>query len=400
MASASTPTTTPSRLLRLPLELFSSIASHLPNRDIKNLRLVCRAACSVAELRIPRVFLSANRLNVDVLHAIADHETYRKQVVEIVWDDARLLAPKVYTFGYATTVDPHPDQTWRSSCLHDQLEPNYQFSDGDCPQWFRDVCEDNIEIVRNRKRNDVDRPDHIARDQQIADRLPLKESWAYYQDLLRQQEEVLRSGADINALRRGLECFPALRRVTITPLAHGQLFTPLYETPMIRAFPRGFNYSIPRTWFVNEHQMIPFPRAWNLMNEAEKNQWRGVRIILRELVHVQGHHVDELVIDVVHLLSGFNCTIFAETCAEYNDFLALLRRPGFRRLDLALATPRQRYEEDWSAFRSGHLWRALAMARDMEHISLRTDDTNENYFGPDGNTDPHFIPLKTVFPIE
>jgi hypothetical protein len=75
--------------------------------------------------------------------------------------------------------------------------------------------------------------------------LPLNVSYAYYQGLLMQQESVLSTQADIEALKYGITRFPALKRITITPAAHGTLYTPLYETPMIRAFPCGFNYLIP-----------------------------------------------------------------------------------------------------------------------------------------------------------
>jgi hypothetical protein len=117
------------------------------------------------------------------------------------------------------------------------------------------------------------------------------------------------------------------------------------------------------------------------------------------LARLQDHGVTELVLDVNTLLSGIDSTIFTESCAEYNDLATILRRPGFRRLDLALLTGRQPYEGDWSAFRSGHLRLALVQATDPEHISLRTDQTDR---WPDPSVDPdrHFVPLGTVFPVD
>ncbi|KAJ5360502.1 hypothetical protein N7517_009693 [Penicillium concentricum] len=52
--------------------------------------------------------------------------------------------------------------------------------------------------------------------------------------------------SDLRAFLDSVRQFPALKRVTITPPAHGHLFVPLHQTPMIRAFPKGFNYFIPR----------------------------------------------------------------------------------------------------------------------------------------------------------
>ena len=73
-------------LSSLPNELVSIICGLLPNRDIKNLRLVCSHLGAVARLRLDRVFLSANPRNVDVFNAIAAHDVFRNQIVEIVWD--------------------------------------------------------------------------------------------------------------------------------------------------------------------------------------------------------------------------------------------------------------------------------------------------------------------------
>jgi hypothetical protein len=136
-----------------------------------------------------------------------------------------------------------------------------------------------LTALQHLRQEDVDRPDHIARDQLVAERLSLKESWRYYKELWWQQVEVLNSGADLDAFRYGLERFPLIQTVTITPLAHGRLFTPLYETPMIRAFPRGFNYLLPRSWPVHDPTYTPSPsRPWNQIPDYEKDGWRGFRL--------------------------------------------------------------------------------------------------------------------------
>lgn len=41
---------------------------------------------------LSRVFLSANPLNIEVFHAVADHPKFRHQVTEIIWDEARFIA--------------------------------------------------------------------------------------------------------------------------------------------------------------------------------------------------------------------------------------------------------------------------------------------------------------------
>jgi hypothetical protein len=377
-----------SDLLRLPVELLVFISSLLPNRDIKSLRLTCRRLFSCASLRLTRVFLSANPRDVEVFRTIADHETYRRQIVEIIWDDARLVSHQCEGQDYDNYYGPRGG------------EPRYYtFAEGDCPRWFWKACEENMTELQHLRREDVDRPDHLARDQLVAERLSLKDSWRHYMDLWWQQVEVLNSGADLDAFRYGLKRLPLLQRVTITPFAHGRLFTALYETPMIRALPRGFNYLIPRSWPVhNSGYRPPFSRQWNQLQDFEKDQWRGFRLATRELAQMRGHTVKELVLDVHYLYSGIDCTIFAEPCAEYNDLVAVLRRPGFRRLDLSMLVGRQGYEQEWNAFRSGYLRLALSQAPDLEHISLATDEDEPCPQGDD--PDAHFVPLQAIFPID
>ncbi|KUI66086.1 hypothetical protein VM1G_11418 [Cytospora mali] len=78
------------RLLAVPLELLIYIWSHLPNHDIKSLRLACSYFHETASLRLERILLSDNSRNIDVFCALATHEVYRRQIKELIYDDARL----------------------------------------------------------------------------------------------------------------------------------------------------------------------------------------------------------------------------------------------------------------------------------------------------------------------
>lgn len=171
----------------LPAELIVPILSHLPNRDIKNLRLTCRFMHAIAKLRLNRVFLSANPRDVEVFCAVADNDTFRMGVVEIIWDDAVIREPEPEEFEDAEEADG-------------------------CPSWFSQECEENNANLKARYQDDIlDRPDRT-----IATQLPLQESWAYFQ-----QQNVISMGADAAALRSGLARFPSLHTITITPAAHG-----------------------------------------------------------------------------------------------------------------------------------------------------------------------------------
>ncbi|KAL1853801.1 hypothetical protein Plec18170_005193 [Paecilomyces lecythidis] len=369
----------------LPAEIFELAVSFLPNRDIKNIRLTCKALYERAHLRLRRVFLSANPRNIEVLRTIADHERFRRDIVEIIWDDVQL-------------VDHIPEQGEGMWNLDRALPPE------GVPAWFDQVCWWNIEKFLRKQQRDPD--------------LPIEDCWAYYQQLLQQQQDVLASEADIEALRYGLQRFPALRRIIITPAAHGILDHPLYETPMIRAFPPGFNYPIlhayPRLddfdysnlhiWPLPDKGLIPYiVPPWD--QEGEKLKWRSFCLITRELARIHDHQISELVIDPHVLETGLNCRIFDAPCEEYNNIVTLLRRPGFERIDLALICDGQYYnDQTWSSFRSGHLRRALRQASDLKHVSLRTcidySQVEDGSLPQSMQYTQHFVPLQTVLPIE
>jgi hypothetical protein len=61
-------------------EIRLLILSFLTNCDRKRLRLTCKVLSDVTPLCLSRVFLSANPLDIEVFHAIADHPHFRHQI--------------------------------------------------------------------------------------------------------------------------------------------------------------------------------------------------------------------------------------------------------------------------------------------------------------------------------
>lgn len=114
-----------SLLLRLPVELSLAVVSYLPNRDIKSLRLTCRRLSQIAHLRLSRVFLSANPLNIEVFRAIGNHERYRHNVVEIIWDDVQLPEDLERTIISYTDYNPPGYEYFREDdlALYDLPQP-------------------------------------------------------------------------------------------------------------------------------------------------------------------------------------------------------------------------------------------------------------------------------------
>lgn len=354
-------------LPRLVPELLAAIVSYLPNRDLKRLRLTCKVLSKRVPLHFDRVFLSPNPRNIEVARGIADHEKFRHGVKEIIWDDALFV--------------------------HEILRPNEQYilladsprKKGDPPGWFVRACKQNLQDLKNLKKTGK---------RTRAPDLSFSESWDYYKRLIEQQEGVLASGADVDALRYALERFPSLRRITITPAAHGELDAPRYDMPMMRSFPKGFNYPIPRGRPFDEAPYCVPP--WN--DETAKKQWRGFCIVTNELARQNNHRVSELVIDLKEVQSGLSCRVFDEPCEEYDNLVHLLRRPNFSRLDLTLLADGQYYDDNWISFRSGYLKQAIGAASELLHISLRiTVDYNQI---DSDNFEEHCVPLQMIFPVD
>ncbi|KAJ5413936.1 hypothetical protein N7509_000563 [Penicillium cosmopolitanum] len=345
----------------LPSELWGCITFYLSGTDIKSLRLTCTQVNNAVPFRLDRVFLSANPLNIEVFRNIASDEKLRYLVTEVIWDEARL------TRGPARTSQTDRGQ----ELLSDEDEPN--IAEGHkyrgetcCPKWFKDACEENLRILRSLKSADKDRPEHIRCREQILAQPPLEECWKYYQHLLRQQNQVLADDSDLEAFSFGVKQFPALKKVTITPAAHGNLFSPLYPTPMIRAFPKGFNYPIPRGWLYFKSYFGPATAySWNRYPEL-RERYRGFCTAMRVLA---------------------------------NEPNSVLKNPGFRRLDISLLVggeDESDLEPCWRSFLNGRLHRALSEATEIEDFRLHATFDDELAY----NDAYPLIPLRNIIPVE
>jgi hypothetical protein len=131
----------------LPFELWQSIASHLSNADIKSCRLACSQSNNAALLRIDRVFLSANPLNVKVLRGRVSHAKFRHGVTEIIWDEARLPGGPQRTCetydGNELLSDEEETGNTREgtrkygSVYREEIERHKPEEGELCPRWFR-----------------------------------------------------------------------------------------------------------------------------------------------------------------------------------------------------------------------------------------------------------------------
>lgn len=214
----------------LPREVHALVQSSLPPIDVKNTRLTSSTCSRVYHLHYQNVYLSASSRDITVLRAIADSPSHRNDVEELVWDDAR-LATKPQRF------DPYSND--------DGDDSDDEAADGACPGWFRRGCERSLQDLKDTPCLDGPLPQHLRKRTLLRPAWDLDQCWEFYKVLLADQEEVLQSGSDIEALRYALQQFPSLRTITITPTAHGKLFIPACLTPKIRSFPENLIYPIP-----------------------------------------------------------------------------------------------------------------------------------------------------------
>ncbi|KAK6710171.1 hypothetical protein SNK05_004648 [Fusarium graminearum] len=289
----------PAGLSSLPPELGDYIASFLTNRDIKSLRLTSSSVCRIVTLRLERVFIGANPRNIQVAYEVANHETFRKRVKEIIWDETYFNRESVAMRDYSKN------------------------------DWYTHLCRDEIGRLAMSK----GRPGDAARMCQLAAAMGSVESIEVYKELLRGQSSVLESGADVKAFEYALDRFTSLRRVTISTKTHGRLFMPIYQTPMIRSFPYGFVYPFPR----------PVIQGSYFFRNNETIERRGVYSTLRALAKHGKHNVSEFIIDdeMRYRLGRSDGTDDKTALA---DLRSLVQRPGFHRLHLHNKHPIQMYK--------------------------------------------------------
>ncbi|RGP62625.1 hypothetical protein FSPOR_9204 [Fusarium sporotrichioides] len=374
-------------LIQLPAELQNAIYDFLDVVSIKNLRTTCRALAKAVPLHFNRVFISPNSLNIQVFKAIANQETFRHQVTEIIWDDATLPAGP----------DLEAERKEQGAKCGNDIQNEF-------PRWFRDWHDDYC--------------DWAFWGYCPEDHLRLKESWVYYKPLIDDQTRILSFNADIEAFNYGLRRFTSLRRVTITPSTHGRYESPLDKTPMIRAFPPGFDYPVPepghsydhrdQRWcdidvhpWVDHRDDNSYKELYGVKCTAEeyRDQWRGFRLVMRALKEYDGHSISELVVGGNEIRFGLNYRIFDQWSLEYGDLVALLKSPGFRHPDLHLFTGLLE-EDDWLSFQNGLLHDALAQAKNLEYLSLRSvieifEGTWEGFVEEERGE--KVLPLRSIF---
>ncbi|KAH7466805.1 hypothetical protein FOMA001_g16552 [Fusarium oxysporum f. sp. matthiolae] len=311
-----------------------------------------------------RVFISPNPRNLYVVRSIANHKTYRLGVKEVIWDDTTLIPLK----RDGRQVDGYSDESEEEECEEKNNEVRKCFA------WYTRGCKRNIKAAKDRMVGQMSRPDTVSKQHQLDNLMSYRDSFEYYKVLESQQRYIIASKTDEDIFRHALQQFPKLKRVIVTPAAHGYLFEPLYKTPMIQSFPYGFIYPVPRGWpnsWPRRHWAFVMPWIGDEAIDEDKTQWHGFRIVTKVLAE-ENHKITELIFDDYQLNTGISHFALNRGTEEYTNFCAMVKRPGLQKLQLSLLVGLY-IGEEYEIYDQGYLRDALFEATDMRHFSFHTD---------------------------
>lgn len=307
-------------MLQLPDDLLVLFATFLINKERKNLRLVNKRLHLWIPLHISRVFISPSYKNIEVFNAIASHPVYRKQVKEIIWDDAQF---EKFADDDEVRDITNSEEEWKDKCL------------------FKEMIQDNLGLIDGTEESflqarlydfDFSTDELISSNSVTHERyLSLDENFDLYNRLYAEQQAIIEASFDIECFGRGLSSFPALKRITVTSEAYRPtIISPCYPTPLIRSFPIGFNYPGPLPWKCEE----PENTGLNVTANDLCNCWRGILLVLEKLAQHESL-VPEFVIDAQYEHFGVAFQLFDSPSDNLRNLEILCQR-GLRRLDLAI----------------------------------------------------------------
>lgn len=369
-------------LTSLPVDVLCLICDCLTQGDLKKVRLINRALSRLVNLRFTRVFLSPNRTNLNAFYGIVASEKFCSQVREIVWDDARL---KFF------------DR--RRRLLHDSamLREDIRLGCADVAPQESETIEHFSYCCFFDEGSWYDK----------ATALCLEDCFNIYNSLYDEQQAIIESGEDIEALMVGLTSFPNLERVTISSEAWRlQMSCPRFSTPFFRSLPTEFRMPTPWPWLgydydeLTEDEREKLTLPWDDAYE----QWRGYQIVISALVSTaSNHNVRELIIDTNFELTGISHQLFASD--DKNMGLAttvqLFEIVPLTRLELCLNVTAAE-ETEFACFHNGLLKKALSHLSALRHLLLGTsihEDVMQDIMG-DNNTESPWIHLDEILPLD
>jgi len=364
-------------ILDLPVELLEIVCEYISKLDIKRLRLASKHLADSVYLRIDRVFISPNRANLDYLNTILAHPRYKGRVQEIVYDSTRLASySTLERFRKAIVIDEKDIRRAISSRLEEAIEiygddsPQYRLLDVEGIQNNEDgYLTDTVKEILLRYEDDFSR-DVLARN---ATMMSTEDSYAVYQALYHEEQEIVKQQLDADALQRALAGFPKLKRVTLTSEAWWPWnIRPRYNTPFHRSLPPGFRKPLIYTDRDRPgplHNVSWYPDAYS-------SECRCYKVILSALLSMPIPSIEEFIVDSYNLHNGIPEHIFDSGSSIFENTRLMFQRTPLKRLRLSFcycscADPNGRQR---SIDNNIVIPLLLSELKQLEHLDLSIED--------------------------
>jgi phage terminase Nu1 subunit (DNA packaging protein) len=363
----------------LPAELLEIVCEHISKLDIKRLRLASKHLASSVYLRIDRIYVSPNRANLDYLHQILAHPTYSSRVHEIVWDDALLNEYEtLQEFRDAIATDER--ETTRA--IESRLEEALDIYGDENPEYRSLEMED---LLRDGRLTEVAKGILLRYDDQFssdvlarnAAMMSIEDSYSLYQELFRQERELVKQQIDAAALQQALRGFPNARRITITTdVWPSWNVLPRYNTPYHRSLPFGFRKPAVWPWLRPRHQSEAIFDQWSCHDGKDRDLLPGERrsygVVVSAILAMPNPQIEEFIMESEHKAKGYHHCFLIETSRNYQITKQLFQRTPLKHVKLIITPPNDyiRNEEALTNVQS-----LLSELQCLEHLDLSFNDS-------------------------
>jgi hypothetical protein len=381
----------------LPTELLEIVCKHISGLDIKRLRLASKCLAASVYLLIDRIYVSPNRANLDYLHQILAHPTYRSRVREIVWDDARLNEySTLERFRHAILVDEK--ETTRA--IERRLEEAMEIYGDENPEYrsleMEDLLEDGrlTEVAKGillRYDDDFSR-DVLARN---ATMMSIEDSYALYQELYHQEQDLMEQQVDATVFHQALAGFSNVRRITFTTdVWPARDVSPRYNTPYHRSLPLGFRKPAVWPWLRSRQESGTIHQQWFSRvakpiktGELLVGEHQSYGIVVSAILAMPTPRIEEFIVESEHQAAGYHHCLLIESSRKFQITKQMFQKTLLKHLKL-IVTPPNNYLSDPAGLTC--LLSLFAELKCLEHLDLEINDSRS------GRAVRFFLPINPV----
>jgi hypothetical protein len=358
-------------ILNLPAELLAIVCDQVSGVDIKQLRLASKILADKVDLRIDRVYISPNRANLDYLQRILSHRRYKARVYELVWDTAQLSEYSTFN-SFRDAILSDERETRRA--IEDRLVQAIETYANESPEYrsleHRDLFQDDGRLTAVAKEIVMRYDDDFSRDMlaRNAMMMSIEDSYALYQNLYQDEQDIMKQQLDVTALHQALDSFPKLRRVTVTSEVWRPWHrVPRYTTPFYRSLPPGFRKPTVWPWLMPPSHPATDAEILSCKDRLAAD-WRGYERVVSAILAMSNPTIEEFIVDAGDEGWGIPYQLFCDDLKNFDDTIRMFQHAPLKRLQLVLSFP-DPYIGLISKMIPG-LTPALAQMQHLEHLDL------------------------------